>query len=84
MVGEIPQSTALAEAGEDSLTEVLSRDPEGYSRQDRDRIVEALRAQRARLAAAEAAGGGVKTRAPAGPKVPLTLTANKPPEDMGL
>lgn len=83
MPGEIPQSTALAEAETDSLTEVMSRDPEGYSRQDRDRIVEALRAQRARLAAVEAAGGGPKTRA-ASAKVPLASTSTRPPEDMGL
>ena len=82
--GEIPQSSALAETGSDSLTEVMSRDPEGYSRQDRDRIVEALRAQRARLAAVEEAGG--KPRAPRSstPKLPLSSTSAKPIEDMGL
>lgn len=80
--GEIPQSTALAEAETDSLTEVMSRDPEGYSRQDRDRIVEALRAQRARLAAAEAAGGSKPRGAAA--KLPLSSTSAKPIEDMGL
>lgn len=79
--GEIPQSAALAEAETDSLTEVMSRDPEGYSRQDRDRIVEALRAQRARLAAVEASGG--KPRG-ATAKLPLSSSATKPIEDMGL
>ena len=79
--GELPQSTALGETGSDSLTEVMSRDPEGYSRQDRDRIVEALRAQRARLAAAEAAGPKPRT---ASPKVPLTTKTVASAEDMDL
>lgn len=80
--GELPQSTALAEAETDSLTEVMSRDPEGYSRQDRDRIVEALRAQRARLAAAEAAGP--KRAPPGSPKVALTAKTDTKAEDLGL
>jgi hypothetical protein len=54
MSGVIPQSTALAEASPDSLSELMSRDPEGFSRQDLDRLVEALRAQRVRWQAAEA------------------------------
>ena len=82
MTGELPQSTALAEAGSDSLTEVMSRDPEGYSRQDRDRIVEALRAQRTRLAAADAAGP--KRAAPGTAKVPLSKTTTASAEDMEL
>jgi hypothetical protein len=48
--GSIPQSDALAEALPGSLAELMSRDPEGFSRLDRDKIVEALRAQRAKLA----------------------------------
>lgn len=83
-MSEIPQSNAIAETGSDSLTEVMSRDPEGYSRQDRDRIVEALRAQRARLAAVEEAGGGKTKRGPTAAKLPLSSTATKPIEDMGL
>lgn len=47
--GEIPQSPALAEVETDSLSELMSRDPEGYSKQDLTRVVEALRAQRVRL-----------------------------------
>lgn len=82
MTGIIPQSTALAEATVDSLTEVMSRDPEGYSPQDRDRIIEALRAQRARIAAADAAG----EKRPSGkaPKVQLGLAAGKSVDDLGL
>lgn len=83
-VGEIPQSQALAEASTDSLTEVMSRDPEGYSRQDRDVIVAALRAQRARLAASEAAAGPKAPRAAAGPKIPLSSKATVNPEELDL
>lgn len=54
-MGQIPQSEALAEATE-SLTELLSRDPEGYSKRDRARIVEELREMRARWMKAELAG----------------------------
>lgn len=58
--GSIPQSQALLEAStpspEASLAEVMSRDPEGYSAQDRRVIIEAMRAQRARLEKAEAEG----------------------------
>jgi hypothetical protein len=65
MPGEIPQSTALAEADPNSLGELMSRDPEGYQRQDRDRIIAALRADRERRAqAAEtAAAKGGKPKA---------------------
>ena len=54
--GEIPQSAALAEADPDSLSELMSRDPEGYQRQDLDAIIAALRAQRERWQKAEAEG----------------------------
>lgn len=56
MPNEIPQSSALLEASPDSLSELLSRDPEGYQGQDLDRIIEALRAVRVKWQAAEAAG----------------------------
>lgn len=81
---EIPQSDALREASEgDSLAEVMSRDPEGLSRQDRNRIVEALRAHRARIAAAEASG--VKPKAVrSADKIPLATKADKPLDEMGL
>ncbi len=80
--GGIPQSSALVEAHGDSLAEVMSRDPEGYSRQDRDAIIAALRAQRARQESAEKAS---PVRAPRGaPKIPLTNKATQNAEDMGL
>lgn len=84
MTGEIPQSQALKEAEPDSLSEVMSRDPEGYSRQDRDVIVAELRKQRARIAAAEAAGGGARTPRVSGPKPVLGKLAAKPADEMGL
>lgn len=85
MVNEIPQSTALKEASEgDSLAEVMSRDPEGLSRQDRDRIIEALRAQRARIAQAEASGTKVPRAAKQADKIPLSTVATKPLDEMGL
>lgn len=83
MTGELPQSQALAEANPDSLAELFARDPEGLSRQDRDRIVEALRAQRARVAAADAAGVK-KPRASGFGKPQLGATAPSAAEDMGL
>lgn len=84
-MAEIPQSTALREASEsDSLAEVMSRDPEGLSRQDRNRIIEALRAQRARIAAAEAAGTKVPRAQKKADKIPLSSTATKPLDEMGL
>lgn len=79
MVGLLPQSTALEEAKADSLGELMSRDPEGYSRQDRDRIIAALRANRERLAAADAAGG---TKRVSQAKVGSTVIEK--PEDLGL
>ncbi len=77
--GEIPQSQALAEAGVDSLAELMSRDPEGYSRQDLSRVVLALREQRERLAKAEVEGGGARKRAV--PKI--SQTSLKTSADIG-
>jgi hypothetical protein len=62
MTGEIPQSTALREASPDSLTELFSRDPEGYQQRDRTRLVEELRLYRARLAKVAAASPSPKTK----------------------
>ena len=80
-LGLLPQSTALAEASSDSLSELLSRDPQGWSRIDLDRVVKDLRAQRLKWEAAEAAG--VKT--PKAVKLSdRTLTATRNAEDLGL
>lgn len=61
-VGEIPQSQALSEASADSLTELLSRDPFKFSSKDRERIVAALREQRAAWEKAEAEGAKPKVK----------------------
>ncbi len=83
--GEIPQSTALAEATTDSLATLFSRDPEGLSKQDRAQIITALREQRGRVAAADAAGGEKKARATAaGSKLPLAGSTDKSIVDLGL
>lgn len=79
----ITQSTVLAEAQVDSLGELMSRDPEGYTRQDRDRIVSALRADRERFARAEAeAAAKPRGRKSAGEAPSLSSSVN--PEDLGL
>ena len=62
----IPASTATAEATPDSLADLFSRDPEGFSQQDLASIVTELRAQRARWAAALGPEGA---KAPKTPKV---------------
>jgi hypothetical protein len=78
-IGTIPQSAALAEAQVDSLAELCSRDPEGYQQQDLDRIIAELRAQRERLAKAQAAS---PQKAPKASNL-LTKTAAKA-TDLGL
>jgi len=83
-MGDIPQSNALAEASPDSLSELLSRDPMGFQKQDRQAIVAALRAQRVKWEAAEAAAAS-KPKAPRGSMaVAKTLVASAAPEDLGL
>lgn len=67
MTGEIPQSSALAEAQEDSLSVLFSRDPFKYTQRDRQRIIAELRLQRERWKTADAAG----TKAPKTPKAAL-------------
>lgn len=78
--GQLPQSNALGEAQADGLAEFMSRDPEGYSQQDMDRLIEALRGQRQRQQAAEAAGA---KRPPKGDKGLLTKSPASA-EDLGL
>lgn len=78
--GGLPQSLALAEASPESLAELFSRDPEGYSDQDLGKVIEALRAQRVRWAAAEATPKPQKEAA----KKAKSLIATMNPEDLGL
>lgn len=79
--GLIPQSDALAEALPDSLSELFSRDPFGYSDKDLDRIIDVLRVQRAKWVEAESSV--VKPRAPKATKV-ANLVAKVNADDMGL
>lgn len=78
--GQIPQSQALVEAQVDSLSELMSRDPEGYTKQDLDRIILVLREQRVRWQAAEASGRG-PAAARANSKA---LSTKASMEDLGL
>jgi len=80
--GTIPQSQILAEASEDSISELLSRDPFGFSKQDRAQIIMIYRAQRARFEAAQAAG----VKAPKQPKAtaPKASSSELDMEDLGL
>lgn len=79
--GQLPQSSALAEAELGSLNEQLSRDPEQYRQQDRAGIIEALRAQRKRFEEAEKLAGSKPK-----PKVATKLMSETKvaAEDMGL
>jgi hypothetical protein len=76
----IPQSSALAEASPESLSELMSRDPEGYQRQDRQRIIEALRAQREKWAAGEGSKPPKAIKAAAG----LLQKSVKTAEELGF
>lgn len=83
---EVPQSNALAEATTDSLTELMSRDPEGYSRQDLGRIVQAMREMRVKWEAGQVqaqAEAGAKRRA--SPKASqLSTKAKVNSDELGL
>lgn len=79
----LPHSDALAEASPDSISYLLTKDPFQLTRKDRDQAVLALRAQRARWAAAEAAGEHSRPKKAASAAArSLTTTANA--EDLGL
>lgn len=81
--GQIPQSDALKEASLDSLSELFSRDPEGYSKQDLAQVVLAMRAQRDRLAQA-AEEKPAKAPRGSGPKAVATLQSKVGAGDLGL
>lgn len=82
--GTIPQSDALAEASPQSLSDLLSKDPFKFARDDRALIVAALRDQRAKWEAAEKAEGSKpKTqKAPASKAASLITKASA--GDLGL
>ena len=78
----LPQTNALAEASPESLSELMSRDPEKFSQRDRALVVAAFREQRKRFVAAEAAG----QKAPRQSKTVdiKTLVSTKTPGELGL
>lgn len=85
MTGEIPQTQALAEASPDSISYLLSKDPFELTRKDRDQAVLALREQRKRWEAAEAAGEHSRPRK--GAKVAdaaKSLITSASSDDLGL
>lgn len=79
-IGQIPQSTALSEADPGSLTELMSRDPEGLSAQDRSQIIRHLREDRERREKAASEPGA----APRQRKAPAVATVPIDPEALGL
>jgi hypothetical protein len=82
MSGEIPTCDALGEASANSLSELLSRDPEGYSQVDLARVIEAFREQRVKWAAAEAQAPA--KRSAGGAKAALSRVSDKSTDDLGL
>jgi uncharacterized protein YdaU (DUF1376 family) len=83
--GTLPQSQALAEVKADSLTELFSRDPEGYSEADMDKLIDGFRQQRARHQADEAAVAATGKKPAKAAKAEVGVeatTANA--EDLGL
>jgi hypothetical protein len=79
--GVLPQSPALREAQVDALGELLSRDPMGFTKQDRAAVVAALRGQRQRWELSEAAGVKVKTPRS---KAPLSTATPRSAEELDL
>jgi hypothetical protein len=68
----IPLSPALAEALPESLDQIMSKDPQGYSDQDISRIITELRSHRERLA--NLAASGPAPRAPVSAKIKIDLS----------
>ena len=85
--GEIPQSSALAEAQVESLTELMSRDPEGYTKQNRMRVIATQREARARweqMEREEQATGKSKTERTKADAAQLLKKASGKAEDLDL
>ena len=80
--GNLPSSAALAEASETSLSELFSRDPESFTKQDIAVIVLELRAKAVIWAKAEAEGKKSAPRITA-PKA-SALISKKSVDDLGL
>lgn len=83
--GQIPQSPALQEADPNSLGELMSRDPEGFQRQDRDRVIAALRGDRERRSAADAAASAAgSSRKPKAVKINELPNPSATADKLGL
>lgn len=85
--GEIPQSSALGEAQVESLTELMSRDPEHYTKQDRMRVIATQREARARweqMEKEEAATGKPKSERTKADAAQLLKKASGKAEDLDL
>lgn len=80
--GTIPQSAALSEADPGSLTELMSRDPEGLQAQDRSQIIRLLREDRERREKAANDPSAPKPRAKSAEKGTAQVPIN--PETLGL
>lgn len=76
---QLPLSTALSEAQPESIQELLSRDPEGYQRQDPARVIQLIRENRERLASANVAGKRVTHQ-----KVKELPSPTETAEDLGF
>jgi len=84
---ELPQSDALKEASEESLSDLMSRDPENYSGQDIKKIIAINRAARVKweeMEKLEAQTGKKKTEKTKADLTPLLKKASGSVEDMGL
>ncbi len=72
-------TSALAQAQPESLAQLFSRDPQGYTDQDLQKIVSELRIHRARMATAAAAGTkpGARPKSPTKVQLPSRLTEDE-------
>lgn len=83
--GQIPGSSALAEAKPESISEFLSRNPTTLSPDERKKMVGILREQRKRWELAEAAGDHKRTaRAPGEKPTAKSLITSKTIGELGL
>ena len=77
----LPISTALMEALPETISDLYSRDVEGMSDEDIDRLIEDQRAHRARMEQAEALGKRAPREAK-GPSTRIGRTAPRPDLDI--
>lgn len=84
--GALPESDALGEASEQSLSYYFSKDPLHLSDIELGKLVTELRAKRALWAASDAAGGSKSrgSKTPASRAASLTSSTDKSTSDLGL